>query len=430
MARAVQPDPGATPGSRKDGGGSGRWIARVIALVVCLGPGILAMAGDNDAGGLLAYAATGAGFGARFFVTMLLPLGVLTFAVQEMGTRLAVGTGKALPELVRSVAGRTWGRLLAVDLAIQNTATLVAEFAGMSVGLAHFGVPVPLGAALSLVVVACVLLLGSYRTAERVGLSLVAVNLLFLPLALAGLPHPSAFLPWPTAHVAAMPFFGLFAVGLAGNAIAPWMPFFQMDAVRAHGWTRPSDLKSARIDLAIGTVVQIAVAVAVILVAAHAPAAGAFHPAAWLDSLGRHSGPWVADLFAVGLFDAGFVACLTVSYSTVWTVLRTWRGGGPADDVERTVTRSPWATAMFAFGLLFAAALVALPGAPLGLFAVATQALSAVLMPPVILILWALASRRRLLGPLTNTRGQNLFALAALTVFVGAALTLLLPGGR
>lgn len=428
MADAPGTDSTTAP-ARRPGGGSRRQVGRLVALVVCLGPGILAMAGDNDAGGLLAYAATGAGFGTRFFVALLLPLGVLTFAVQEMATRLAVGTGRALPELVTSVAGGTWARVLALDLAIQNTATLIAEFAGMAVGLAHFGVPVPLGAALSLVAVAGVLVLGNYRTTERIGLTLVAVNLLFLPLVLSHLPAPRALLPWPTAQTAALAFFGLFAVGVAGNAIAPWMPFFQMDAVRAHGWTGPGDLRAARQDLLIGTVIQLLVAAAVIAVAARAPVAGVFQPGPWLASLARHSSVWVSDLFAVGLFDAGFVACLTVSYSTVWTVVRTWRGQAALDDMDRTVSRSPWATAIFALGLLLAAALVALPGAPLALFAVATQALSAVLMPPVILVLWALASRRRLLGPLANSVAQNLVALVALVVFVGAVLILLLPGG-
>ena len=404
-------------------------LARVVATAMLFGPGILAMAGDNDAGGLLAYAATGARFGTRFFVPLLLPLGVMTFAVQEMATRLAVGTGLALPELVRAAAGRTWARLIAIDLGVMNTATLVSEVAGMAVGLAHFGVPVPVGAGISFVVVGAVLLLGSYGVAERIGLSLVVVNILFIPLALAHLPHPADLLPWPAGAHWLRPAFVLYAVGMAGNAMAPWMPFFQMDAVRAHGWTQPSDLRAARRDLLLGTLVQILVAMAVTVVAAAVPVGGTFAPGQWLAALGLRTSPWVADVFAVGLFDAGFVASITVSYASVWTVLRTWRGSGPVEEVEQAVSRSPLAAALFGGGLLLAAALVALPGAPLGVFAVATQALSAVLMPPIVLVLWALASRRRLLGPLTNGLASNATAAVALAVFVLASISLLLPGG-
>jgi Mn2+/Fe2+ NRAMP family transporter len=397
----------------------------LAAVFAALGPGVLAMAGDNDAGGLLAYSATGARFGTRFFLFALVLLGLVTLAVQDMATRLAIGTGEGLPELVGRLGGRAWARVLAADLALVNTATLVAELTGMAVGLAHFGLPLPLGILASLAAVTATLALGSYRSAERIGLSLVAINLLFLPLALTHLPAPAARLPWPAARALARPGFALFAVGLAGNAIAPWMPFFQMDAVHAHGWTAPSDLRRARLDLALGTAVQVLVAAAVLALSARAPWRGPFAPGPWLVRLGRSTSPWVADLFAAGLFDAGFVACLAVSYTSAWTVLRTWGGVGGAGAVPG---RSRAAFALFALGLAVAGLLVALPGAPLGLYAVATQALSAVLMPPVLAVLWFLARRRRLVGALANGRGHDLVAALALVLFVAASGALLWGG--
>lgn len=394
---------------------SQRYGSILVALLVAAGPGILAMAGDNDAGGLLSYAATGAKFGAPFFLPALGLLGILTFTIQETALRLGRATGCGLPVLLGRRMGGPWAKMIAVELAVQNIATLVSEFAGMAIGLSHFGLSVSAAAGMSLALVGTVLATGNIRVAERIGLVLAGFNVTLLYLAFRV--HPSVPWPhilWPNTHIG----FALYAAALAGNALAPWMPFFQC---RASADRRLSTrLGAARADLLLGTCLQIAVAAATLLLAA-TTAMGTLHPIAWLATL-DHTFPGAGDLAALGLFDAGFVACLTVSLTSTWTVAEAWRGND-----RSTPTRprdNPGFYGLFGGGLLVAAAAVAIPGSPLVLLAIAAQAISALFLPPLVgAIVWMGA--RPEMGRLRSGRASVLGGILALTVFVVAGLCLL-----
>ncbi len=64
------------------------WLKRLITLLVIMGPGLITMVGDNDAGGEAkvfygSYAALVIGAGAIVLIPKA-PLGLLTFAVQAL----------------------------------------------------------------------------------------------------------------------------------------------------------------------------------------------------------------------------------------------------------------------------------------------------------------------------------------------------------
>ena len=63
----------------------GNRLALGLALV---GPGLLVMLGDNDAGGVMTYAQTGATYGLSLFIPLMIPLGFIAYLVQEMTIRL------------------------------------------------------------------------------------------------------------------------------------------------------------------------------------------------------------------------------------------------------------------------------------------------------------------------------------------------------
>ena len=72
------------------------WRGRLQLLWLLVGPGILVMLGDNDAGGIITYAQTGAKFGLAFFPLFLLLLIPVAYVVQEMAVRLGAGSGSQL----------------------------------------------------------------------------------------------------------------------------------------------------------------------------------------------------------------------------------------------------------------------------------------------------------------------------------------------
>jgi len=78
-------------------------MSRMLLLV--LGPGILVMVADNDAGGITTYAATGAkyGYGLIWFMVVLLPV---AYYIQEMTVRLGAITKRGHAQLRAFPAGQ------------------------------------------------------------------------------------------------------------------------------------------------------------------------------------------------------------------------------------------------------------------------------------------------------------------------------------
>jgi Natural resistance-associated macrophage protein len=71
-----------------------------------------------------------------------------------------------------------------------------------------------------------------------------------------------------------------------------------------------------------------------------------------------------------------------------------------------------------------AAAIVLIPGAPLGLMIEGVQVLAGVLLPSATVFLLLLCNDRAVLGPWTNRRGTNMFTSAVVAVLVTLSVVL------
>ena len=77
-----------------------RRFLRPAALLVVLGPGLIAANAGNDAGGIATYASAGSQFQYRTMFIAVLVIAALV-AVQEMAARLGAYSGEGLMSLVR-----------------------------------------------------------------------------------------------------------------------------------------------------------------------------------------------------------------------------------------------------------------------------------------------------------------------------------------
>jgi Mn2+/Fe2+ NRAMP family transporter len=95
-----------------------------IIFLSVLGPGIIVMVADNDAGGISTYAVTGSkyGFSLLWIFIILLPM---AYFVQEMTVRLGAVTKRGHAEAIFDGFGPFWGWFSLIDLAITNWLTLV-----------------------------------------------------------------------------------------------------------------------------------------------------------------------------------------------------------------------------------------------------------------------------------------------------------------
>ena len=398
---------------------------RLTTLLAVMGPGLVVMTADNDAGGLAVYAQAGQNYGTSLLWVLLLLAPVL-FINQEMVARLGAVTGAGHARLIVERFGRRWGAFAVGDLLALNALTLVTDFIGVALALDYFGVShylaVPSAAALLIAVTAA----GGFRRWERTMYILIAASLAVIPLALlthAGSRSPAAIgglLPGVEGGASSTSV--LLIIALAGTTLAPWQLFFHQSNVVDKRIT-PRWLAYERVDTLIGTILLVVGAVAVMLACAWAfggsPLHGAFSDTgAVAHGLRSNVSPLAGTLFAVALLDASLLGAAAVALASSYAI-------GDYLGYKQSLHRS-WrdATVFHAScGALIAvgAIVVLIPGTPLGLITTGVQALAGVLLPSATVFLLLLCNDRQVLGPWINPRWLN--ALAALVVGVLVALS-------
>ncbi len=379
-ARAPVPAPLTRPGRRP--------LARPAVLLAALGPGVIGLIANNDAGGMLSYLATGAGRDLGRILPALAMLGALTLFIQWIATRVALATRRPYSRVVADGLGRAPAVLEAVAMYGLNAFWLVTEFMGMALALGLAGVPRALSLPLTCALVIGVTSSRAYPRIERLLLPVAAASLAFIP-ALLFAHHAPGSLAAALSAPAGRPWFLLLA--LAGNAIAPWMVYWQQNAV----WAGAEREQRARMgDLATGAVAFVLMAAAVIVLGAVTrPAASALvSPVRWIYA---QAGPVAGILFAVGLFQAGLLAACTVSLASLWT-LREALGAGAGLRTEAP-NRGPW-LALHAATLVAAAAVALLPGLAAGRVALWANALAGVWMPVTMVVLLLVSRSPRVMG--------------------------------
>src|SRR5579863_8193177 len=165
------------------------WRARALALLAIIGPGLIVMVGDNDAGGVATYSQAGQNYGTSLLWVLLLLVPVL-IVNQEMVVRLGAVTGVGHARLIVERFGRFWGWFSVIDLFVLNFLTVVTEFIGVSLALSYFGVSDYISVPIAAVVLIGITATGSFRSWERAMFVFVFANLLVIPLFFMA--HPKA----------------------------------------------------------------------------------------------------------------------------------------------------------------------------------------------------------------------------------------------
>src|SRR4030081_1513642 len=139
---------------------------RLLALLAVMGPGLIVMVGDNDAGGVATYSQAGQNYGLTLLWTLLLLIPVL-IVNQEMVARLGAVTGVGHARLIVERFGKFWGAFSVGDLFILNFLTIVTEFIGVSLALGYLGVSRYVSVPLAAIALVAMTVTGSFRRWER-----------------------------------------------------------------------------------------------------------------------------------------------------------------------------------------------------------------------------------------------------------------------
>ncbi len=404
------------------------WKARLMTLLAILGPGLIVMVGDNDAGAFGTYTQAGQNYGTTLLWTLMLLVPVL-YVNQEMVLRLGAVTGVGHARLILERFGKFWGAFSVIDLFLLNSLTIVTEFIGISLALDYLGLPKQLGVITSAALIMLAASTGNFRRFERFSLVLVFGSLLLIPVFIAAhtpfgqIAHDFVVPQLPAG--AKLSDVMLLIIAIVGTTVAPWQLFFQQSYVIDKRIT-PRWIRYERLDLWLGIALVIIGAVAMMVFTAvaftgHAEFGNFTDAGAVSAGLDKHIGKMPAVLFAVALIDASIIGASAVSLSTAYAI-------GDVLSLNHSLHRKPREAKAFYLvycGLIvIAATLVLTPGTPLGLLTNAVQTLAGVLLPSATVFLLLLCNDKAVLGPWVNSRRLNLFTGAIIAVLVMLSIIL------
>lgn len=394
-------------------------IKRLLFFFSVLGPGIIVMMADNDAGGISTYAVTGSkyGFALLWIFILLFPI---AYYVQEMTIRLGAVTKRGHAEAIFDGFGPFWGWFSIIDLAIVNWLTLITEYVGMTAAMSIFGVPPIYTYCCVTLVLFGVVWYGQYWTFEKLTLFFCVFNLVYIPVAFWAMDTPSS----PGWNMVARGFYDLKAaypltqdlifiiLANIGTTIAPWMLFFQQSAV-VDKKLDVQHIRSSKSETLIGSFITCSIAVFIIIATG-----AAFHykippiiiedakqTADILSSLLPQHGDAARKLFAIGLFDAGFLGALCISLSTSWAAGEVF---GWSHSLDHKIKDAPYFYLIYLVMLLTSGAVVLIPNAPLVMITMFVQVTAVTLLPAALVFLILLLNDKDLMGEYVNTKWQNI----------------------
>jgi Mn2+/Fe2+ NRAMP family transporter len=404
------------------------WGARLKTLLAILGPGLIVMVGDNDAGAFGTYTQAGQNYGTTLMWTLMLLIPVL-YVNQEMVVRLGAVTGVGHARLILERFGKFWGAFSVIDLFLLNALTIVTEFIGVTLALNYLGFSQFWGVLASALIVLIAVSTGDFRRFERFAVFLAFASLLLVPVVV--MVHPPIgqmahdFLVPQLPKDAKLTEVMLLVIAIVGTTVAPWQLFFQQSYLVDKRIT-PRFIRYERWDLAIGIALVMIGAIAMMAFCAEI-FTGRSEFGNYTDALGtavgleKYAGRLPAILFALALLDASIIGAAAVSLATAYAI-------GDVFSLRHSLHRKPHdAKGFYAvyFGLIVMAAVVVMtPGTPLGLLTNAVQTLAGVLLPSATVFLLLLANDEAVLGPWVNTRTLNLFTGAIVAVLVMLSIIL------
>ena len=402
------------------------WKQRLLLHLMVIGPGLIVMEADNDAGAVSTYTQAGAQYGLHMLWLMLFLLPVCYF-IQEMVARLGIATGQGHAAMIYKRFGKWWGHFSLFDLLIVNFLTLITEFAAIAMATQRMGIDPWLSVPVAAVGLMALVLTGSYLRWERITIFLCILDLVWVAMAAATKPGigavaHGALVPGAPPH-GWTPDAVLLIIAIVGTTIAPWQLFFQQSAV-ADKKLRFSDLPIARLDTLVGSIFTVIIAGAMICVGnlMYRHHLNYTDPAQMADAIGPIAGRWVRNGVLLFMINAAVLGTTAISLASAWAFaeIKGW-----PHSLQMPVREAKGFYVTYIGCTSLAAAVVLIPRAPLQLIIISVQVLAGLILPSAIIFLQLLLNDRELLGDeFVNKPWNNVVNWTIILVLFGLSLVL------
>jgi len=397
--------------------------SRLLVALAIMGPGLIAAASDNDAGGITTWSVIGARYGYSLLWLLLLITPILA-VTQEMGARMGAATGKGLAALIRERFSLRVTAFAMLALLVANFGTTIAEFSGVAAAFSLAHIPAwlcvpPVAAGVWLLITR-----GSYRRVERVFLALTVVYAAYI---VAGfLAHPD----WgEAAHSTVVPavqptsLWLLTVVAAIGTTITPWGQFFiqayvvdKRISLRDYVYTRAEVYAGALFTNGIDLFIVVACAATLhregIVVETAQDAARALAPLA---------GELASLLFGFGLLNVSILGAAILPLTTAYAVCEAF---GFESGLDKKFDEAPVFNGLLSAFILVPALVAVIPRLPLVQVMLLSQDVNGILLPIILIYVLKIINDPHVMGKHVNGPAYNAIAWAFSVALIGLSLTL------
>lgn len=388
-----------------------------------LGPGLITGGAGDDPAGIVTYTLVGAstGFSQLWLLLLTTPMMI---AVQGAIARIAIVTGKSLPELTTRLYSRRTTLVMVGILATANTLTIGADLQALATVLGILTDLPPIHLLIPLTaLVAYLVMYHSYRTIKRVLLFLTLVLGIYVVNVFLARPDllavlENTFVPRLEGNTVWL----LAALGLLGTTISPYLLFWQAAEEREEHNT-VVQARSVSTDTLLGMSYSNLLAYCIILSGAVMLHGQPILPRT-LPEIASALQPVAAHhaflLFALGIIVSGLLAIPVLAGSTAYAVADAfgWRAG-----MDNRISDAKGFYLVFLGSMLVGDLIEMSPLSTVDALYY-SQVLDGMLLPLLLVIVLRLANDRQLMGRYVNGRLSN--ALIALTLLATSGLTLAL----
>ena len=397
--------------------------SRLFVALAVMGPGLIAAASDNDAGGITTWSVIGARYGYSLLWLLLLITPILA-VTQEMGARMGAVTGKGLAALIREKFSLKVTALAMLALLVANLGTTVAEFSGVAAAFSLAHIPAWLAVPPVAVGVWLLVTRGSFRKVERVFLALTAVYVAYFIAGFLARPDWNAAARGATVpQVQVTSLWLLTVIAAIGTTITPWGQFFiqayivdKRISIRDYVYTRVEVFVGAVFTNAIDLFIVLACAATLwksgIVVETAQDAARALSPLA---------GRAAELLFGFGLLNVSILGACILPLTTAYAVCEAF---GLESGLDKKFDEAPAFNGLLTFFIFVPAAVAVIPHLPLVKVMLLSQDVNGILLPIILIYVLKIINDPKVMGEHVNGHIYNTIAWAFSVALIGLSVTL------
>jgi Mn2+/Fe2+ NRAMP family transporter len=381
-----------------------------------LGPGIITGGAGDDPAGIVTYTIIGmtTGFSQLWLLLLSTPMMI---AIQNAIAKIAIVTGKSLPEITTAFYSKRLTVMMIIILAIANILTIGADLNGIAAVMhivtgyetIYFLIPIT-----SLIV--WLILFGKYNTVKRVLMTLTAVLGVYIFSAIFAKPNLYAiFVNTFTPHIDINSAWIIAALGMLGTTISPYLLFWQASEEKEE---KKSVVQADEVgfDTVVGMVYSNLLAYCMIITGAvmlFGKGVNAQDVATLAMALKPVAGSWAFTLFSIGIIVSGLLAVPVLAGSTAYAVADTfgWREG-----MDNKVSDAKGFYFVFIGALIFGNIIDMIPDVSVVDALYYSQVLDGLLIPILIAITLLISNNKEIMGQYTASLFSNIFSILAMIV--------------